>query len=166
MTPTFKSSFEYDGKVIKLEWFDLIGQKLPDIEWDQVYIVGDLDGKVPVVTFAEGGHVNLPGGHVEPGETVEQALHREILEELNMKITDWQLLGYQHLTEPDGKQANQLRVYAKLEKIGEFTNDPGGTVNGHILVDLEDLNNYIEYDRTGEQLIKLAKPFFARLLVL
>jgi ADP-ribose pyrophosphatase YjhB (NUDIX family) len=159
MTPTFESSFEYDNQLILLEWFDLVGKKLPDIEWEQVYIIGNLGGKVPIVTYEE-GNLNLPGGHTERGETVEQTLRREIIEELNMRIIDWRILGYQHLTEPSSRQVNQLRVYAKLEKIGEFVSDPGGTVNGYILIDLENLKNFVNHGRVSDQLIKLARPFF------
>ncbi|MDR2063630.1 MAG: NUDIX hydrolase [Candidatus Nomurabacteria bacterium] len=161
MTPTFKDSFTYNNKLILLDWFDLVGKKLPDVEWEQVYIIGDIGGKVPLVVH-ESGAINLPGGHTEPGETVEQTLRREIVEELNMKVTDWKLLGYQHLTEPDGKEVNQLRVYAKLAKIGDFKNDPGGTVTGHILIDLKNLNDFIHYGKTGGQLIKLAAPLFEK----
>ena len=42
-----------------------------------------------------------------------------MIEECNMRVIEWQPLGYQHLTKPDGKQIFQFRVYAELEKIGE-----------------------------------------------
>ncbi|MCL2280484.1 NUDIX hydrolase [Candidatus Saccharibacteria bacterium] len=159
--PDVKTSFVYEGKKILCDWYDLVGKNLPDIEWGQVYIIGDLNGQVPVVVSgSKGGHANLPGGHTEPGETVEQTLHREVLEELNMKVIEWHLLGYQHLTDPDDRQANQLRVYAKLEKIGEFIEDPGGSITGHFLVDLDKVDDHIEYGVIGERLMKLAKPFF------
>jgi hypothetical protein len=51
-----------------------------------------------------------------------------MIEECNMRVIEWQPLGYQHLTKPDGKQIFQFRVYAKLEKIGELVNDPGSGV--------------------------------------
>ena len=36
----------------------------------------------------------LPGGHIEFGEGVEEALYREINEETGLSITDYRFLGY------------------------------------------------------------------------
>lgn len=160
MTPAFTSSFEYDGKTIMTEWFDLVGMPISSLTWQQVYVIGDLDGSVPVVVYPDGTK-NLPGGKTEQGETVDQTLRREVREELNMHVIDWQALGYQRLIEPDGKTLNQLRVYAKLEKIGEFVADPGGSVAGNELVGLDELNDHIHYDEaTANRMIKLVRPFF------
>lgn len=50
------------------------------------------------------------GGHVESGETYEQAFKRELVEELNIKADEifWKLLGY--LTPQDGVSAF-MKVY-------------------------------------------------------
>ena len=50
------------------------------------------------------------GGHVESGETYEQAFKRELMEELNIKEDEsvWKLLG--HLTPQDGVSAF-MKVY-------------------------------------------------------
>lgn len=50
------------------------------------------------------------GGHVESGETYEQAFQRELMEELNIKADEscWKLLG--HLTPQDGVSAF-MKVY-------------------------------------------------------
>lgn len=160
MKPEFHSSFYYKDKLIRLDWHNLIGQVVPNLPWQQVYAVGDLNGKVPLVEY-EHDSPNLPGGRVEPGETVDQAIKREIYEELNMSVTRWYPIGYQHLIEPDGAEVYQLRVYAKLERVGEFIRDPGGGVIGSRLVELSDLATQLGYDKlTLDAIIRGAKEYF------
>lgn len=161
--PDLISEFEYEGKVI-VEWFDVFKkEKIPDLEWQQVYMIGNLDGKVPLVMYANKGD-NLPGGKIETGETLEQAITREALEEVNMKILSWKPLGYQKLTRPwDDAPTYQFRVYAELEKNGEFAKDPGGSVIGHKLVDLDDVNKHINYGDVGNRLIEDCRQFFTNI---
>ena len=40
---------------------------------------------------------DLPGGHVEPGESPEEAARREVYEETGARLGPLYLLGYQHL---------------------------------------------------------------------
>lgn len=49
-----------------------------------IALVFDEDGKMLAVKNQRGW--DFPGGHVEPGETPEAALHREVLEEACAKI--------------------------------------------------------------------------------
>lgn len=118
-----------------------------------MHAVGSYRGKVPIVHYPN-SRDNLPGGKVDPGETVEQTLHREIEEELNMRVINWQPIGYQCVTHPNGRQTNELRVYAELEKIGDFVKDPGGNITGHTLIDVNALNRHIDYGIVGERLIR------------
>ncbi len=154
-------SFVYDGKTIQVEWHDAVSiEELPEVSWQQIYAIGNLDGKVPVI-FYETGVQNLPGGKVEPDESLSETISRELEEEINCRVLSWQPIGYQKLTEPDNPEpVYQLRVYAKLEKIAEFENDPGGNVIGYRLVDLKDLNNSINYGNVGEHMMQLVAQEF------
>ncbi len=53
-------------------------------------------GKLMLVTRGvepDYGKLDLPGGFVDPGETVENAVHRELKEELGLKIKSMRYLG-------------------------------------------------------------------------
>jgi len=162
MQPDLRTSFNYDSQNIVADWYTVTNKsQIPDLLWQQVYAIGNLDGRVPLITSLTcEKEFNLPGGRTEPGETIEQTIAREMIEECNMRVIEWQPLGYQHLTEPDGKQIFQFRVYAKLEKIDEFVNDPGGGVIKNTLVDLSQVNSLIKYGEIGERMVKLAKKYF------
>lgn len=130
MQPDLRTSFNYDSQNIVADWYTVTDKsQIPDLPWQQVYSIGNLDGRVLLInSLMYEKEFNLPGGRTEPGETIEQTIAREMIEECNMRVIEWQPLGYQHLTKPDGKQIFQFRVYAKLEKISELVNDPGGGV--------------------------------------
>ena len=152
-----KTSFVYRNQVIQAEWFDVDDKTvIPDLPWQQIYVIGDLDGKVPLVYYAH-GRENLPGGHTEPGETLEQTLCREVQEELNVRVAEWRPIGYQVLTNPEGRIDHQFRAVAKLEKLGEFAGDVGGSVIGYRLVDIGEVNQRIGYGDVGERMIARAK---------
>ena len=161
IAPDLIGEFEYEGKVI-FEWFDVNKKsEIPNLEWQQIYMVGNLNNKVPLVIYSN-KRDNLPGGKVEPGESIGQTITRESIEEVNMRVISWQPLGYQKLTRPwDDTPTYQFRVYAKLEKNGKFINDPGGSVIGHRLVDLDDVNKYINYGAVGDRLVVNCRQFFS-----
>lgn len=160
--PDLQSSFIFRGETIDVDWYDVNNlDELPDVKWEQVYAVGHVGGKVPVVHYAESEVRNLPGGKFdEPGDTIYRVLHREMKEELNMRMLSWRPIGYQFLSNKKFGNAYQLRAYVKLQPIGEFVSDPGGGVIGHSLVPIEDLNSYIMYGEVGERIVQLVKNEF------
>lgn len=59
-------------------------------------LVTDGNGRLMLVTRGvepDYGKLDLPGGFVDPGETVENAVHRELEEELGLKIKSMRYLG-------------------------------------------------------------------------
>lgn len=157
--PDIIDSFEYRGRV-NVAWYDVHDKAdIPDHAWQQVYIIGDYEGKAPVVMYPDEKD-NLPGGKTELGESLEQTMAREVEEELNMRVVSWEPLGYQVCTRDDNEDVlYQFRAYARLEKIGNFVSDPGGRIIGHKLVELEKLNDHIQYGEIGERMIVNAKRY-------
>jgi len=159
--PLFKSFFIYKENRYDVEFFEISSDELPDLPWSQVYAVGNFLNKVPIVKYAKAKD-NLPGGGVKAGESVDEALRREMLEELNMKVVSWYPLGYQKVTSKKGEVGFQLRVYAELTRNGAFRKDPDGSVIGHELVDIKDVNEHIEYGPIGDWLIDKAKASYGK----
>lgn len=160
--PDLKSSFEFRGETILVDWHEVDDiEQLPSIAWGQVYAIGNVNNKVPIVHYAGDGKDNLPGGKFdEPGDTIERVLHREMKEELNMRMLRWHPIGFQKLTNKKFGIDYQLRVYAELEPIGDFIEDPGGGVIGHSLVAINALNKYIQYGDVGDRMVELVKGHF------
>lgn len=160
MKADVKDIFFYRGNHVIAEWFDILSKKdMPDLPWKQVYAVGNLNGKVPVVFYSD-GHFSLPGGTTEAGESAEETLCREIKEELNCRVISWEPLGYQKNSVEGIHDGYQLRVYARLEKIGEFESDPDGSVIGYKIISINDLSNTICWGKMSDRLEELTRSHF------
>ncbi|WP_413466007.1 NUDIX domain-containing protein [Metabacillus litoralis] len=94
-------------------------------------IIFDDNGSVLLQKRADVGLWGIPSGHVEPGETVEQAAKREVLEETGYHISIEKLIGVysdpasQVFTYPDGRVVHFITTYF-LGKIngGSLNMDP------------------------------------------
>jgi 8-oxo-dGTP pyrophosphatase MutT (NUDIX family) len=76
------------------------------------------DGLVVMVTW-DGRHWSFPGGTVEEGESVQQALVREVVEEACARVVRCRYLASQHVADPlnpDGRPSYyQSRWWARVE---------------------------------------------------
>lgn len=72
-----------------------------------VAAVIEWDSKILCMQRGDNGHVytsfhwEFPGGKIEPGETPQQALHRELLEEMDLEVEVGEHIHTQHHVYPD-----------------------------------------------------------------
>ena len=68
-------------------------------------VIKDRDGRLLLIKRGHepgAGLWSLPGGRIEPGETHQQAVAREVLEETGLRVECRLLLGTAQLPGPDG----------------------------------------------------------------
>ncbi len=66
------------------------------------------DGKIVLVENIKRGW-ELPGGHIEEGESIEEALMRELQEEAGLEdIISLEMFGYNEIINPDTEKINKV----------------------------------------------------------
>ena len=109
-----------------------------------------------VVVYAESkGYWGPPGGGVEKGESVKDAVIREIKEETNMRVIKQRFIGYREIFEPE-RTVPQVRVVCIVEPYGDFVSDPDGEVTEIKLIDPKDYKKYFDWGEIGDRLMERA----------
>ena len=109
-----------------------------------------------IVVYADNkGYWTPPGGGIEQGESVEEAVTREVKEETNMKVLYQEIIGYQDIYEPE-KIIRQTRSFCIVEPYGDFVADPDGDVSKIELIDPADYKKYFDWSGIGDRIMQRA----------
>jgi putative hydrolase of HD superfamily len=156
----FKEAISYDGKRcdvhhVNADHFD----DVPDDKKTKAHAVCLHDGKMLLVNHPEWDIWSIPGGTREQGETAEEALEREVLEETNCKVIDSRPIAYQKVVSPRGDTLHYRLLYlCTVVPQGEFKEDPAGSINKIDWINPRDFESYIENKEFKKAVIRRALP--------
>lgn len=93
------------------------------------------------------GHWSIPGGKIDYGEEIETALHREILEETNIKMEILGLIGaFEALPSKESEKHFVMIDYACRYVSGELT--PGDDAMDAAFVPVPEALSRLAWDKT------------------
>lgn len=143
--------------------------------------LNNLDGKVlqavhaycfyedkMVIVYAESkGYWTPPGGGIESGESIEEAVIREVKEETNMKVLHQEFIGYQDIYQQDvcgnDQIVRQTRSFCKVEPFGDFVSDPDGDITEIKLIDPLDYKKYFNWGVIGDRVMERSLALMRKL---
>ena len=143
------SGINYPVKYKDLNTFDRVK------EYNQIYGICFVGNKIVICYNKSLRFWVLPGGTPEEGETIEQALAREIMEEAGLRLISYKPIGVQEVF-GDGKVRKQLRAVCVCEKVAEH-NDPCDDISEVKLVDIGEIEKYITWGEIGNHIFKRSK---------
>jgi 8-oxo-dGTP pyrophosphatase MutT (NUDIX family) len=141
-----KETLIFDGREVTLEWIE--SGSIPNgIAISQVtgYCVDDV-GRILIVKNKRGW--GFPGGHPEPGESPEDTLRREVIEEANVSLKKPEIIGYMEVRDPqngsvEGTHYVQLKYLAEIEATDDFKKE--FETSGRDFVGIGSLSQYISW---------------------
>lgn len=124
------------------------------------------EGKI--VVLDDGGAFNLPGGKPKPGESYEQTLQREAVEEVQVALREVHLFGYRFIEhDPEtegGRPFAQLRAVALVDEEFPRAADPAtGRVYRRHACAGGDVARLLDWGRDGEVQVACACKLAQRL---
>ncbi len=154
--PIYTETITWKGAEHHLELFAT--DVKPDFEISQCQAV-PFTAEGDVVLFRHlNGYNSLPGGTVDPGESHEDALKREVYEESACQVIDFGLIGYIKDTQvATGKVTYQLRYWATVELVDEPVQDPDGKALERLVVHPSEMVEKLGWGEKGQVLLDLAQ---------
>jgi ADP-ribose pyrophosphatase YjhB (NUDIX family) len=108
----------WDGRVTTVSWLAPPFRPERRLTTQALGICFTTDGQIVLVS-SDGENWSLPGGHPEPGETLEMALERELREETCARLVSCEYVGCQRVDDPDRRDGPalyyQARFWARVE---------------------------------------------------
>ena len=152
-----KSTYAHrSGQVFNIIYNDINGIKdLGNRNIQGVHAYCFFKDKLVIVYHNTDKYWTLPGGRVEKGEALQDAVSREVKEETNMKVVSQRFIGVQDIFEPQGIMS-QTRSVCLVEPFGPFVNDPDGDISEIKLIDPKDLKLYVDWGEIGDHLLSRA----------
>jgi len=128
---------------------------------DQIQAVCFLDSNRIVFYKNIEGYLGNPGGTVEKGESIEETIIRELIEEAQLKLIDWKTIGFEEVFYPNKLESEKkscfLRIVAKVELIDKPINDPDGKAIDRVVVKVDQAAKKLNWGEKGEKLIELGR---------
>lgn len=110
--------------ILKKDWLFAADEYICDLRTAAVLVK---DGKILVQKDRNGTEYALPGGHVKIGETLEDGLIRETMEEMGVRIKCKRLLWSEEcFWEWNGRQAHNIAFYYQIELCDDLEIPPNG----------------------------------------
>lgn len=133
------------------------------------------NNKVLVVEMDNNGYYCLPGGYVEVGETTEEAVIRELKEEIGKDV---RILGYlgmieNYFTTKSLRRMHEISCYYLMELIEDVPTEDFSLIEndkGYIVkldfkwIDINEIDNYIIKPKFLKELVKQPNLEFKHLI--
>ena len=123
----------------------------------QVYGIcfNDID-EILIIKKPDGDQWKIPGGRPEAGETLEETLNRELMEEATISVKNCQPLGVMQVVYPhnpnmsEGEQFYQARYVCEIVELLPNTIDPdNGLLHDRKFVPMEDITRWVAWGKSG-----------------
>ncbi|MFZ2763747.1 MAG: NUDIX hydrolase [Minisyncoccia bacterium] len=142
------------GQVLPILYRDIDSES--DVEDEKikgVHAYCFYNDKLVLVYSDKKGYWTPPGGGREKGETVLEAIEREVKEETNMKVLKHRFVGYLEISEPE-RIITQSRSVCIVEPYGPFIEDPDGEISKIELIDPKDYRKYFDWGEVGNHIME------------
>ncbi len=149
----FKNALSYEGGRCDVIYEQVNNfEDLPDDLKVKAHGVCFCDGRLLLVNHPDWNVWGIPGGTRNGGESIEETLKREILEETNCTVIDHKPIGYLKVVSPDGGFHFRLQYICNVRPLGEFKKDTAGNIDKILWISPNDFEKYIE-DREYKKII-------------